>query len=523
MDLNTGYISEGKITRVGETVNIKNTSNVNITIAQEDLSKVFTYEGKPKQITYKGTTSKVEKGDIVSMYFTGLRGSALPTIISFRKWSDLDENDNPSLIRSDRPVYDYQLQLGASLFIVPPTSIKVDKITTTKRIGTIRSKGSIKSQTGHTDTRISLSLIFPNFEAVNDVDDGLRALIAQFKKTPFVPVVNRMLNFTHGIDSVCLHDLTINTIPHFPGCIKADLTLFAFDYSVFMPQEPSFIETIDADLYKFYYKDNIEKLASLTNNNSAISFKVLPESVLNSVKQTRMQNHGNNLNTVASNSESLDLANKDKSLLATALNGFKRAVKTKKRQTGRGWSCVPNPTINAEFRNSPDLTPEYWIGGWTGAGFQLYPVTVNYLLFLDIKHPDNKGVTDGFKQSGHGAGFNTCLVCNNKGSWSEAKVQLEKRIEDTVQAAKDRITKSEKDMTVSYGENLDGLMKKWEIEDNNIILTDVTVSMQNMFSRLAMQSNERPAYQFLGTEDAYIKLTFEVLGDSALIPHILTT
>ena len=100
-----------------------------------------------------------------------------------------------------------------------------------------------------------MTLFFNGLDQINDEDHGLRALIAQFTKTPFVPVRNRYINITHGILAVCLHDLSVTTLDNFPNTLVATITLYQFDFQVYMPQQSTF-EIIEP-LYKWHYKRNL--------------------------------------------------------------------------------------------------------------------------------------------------------------------------------------------------------------------------------------------------------------------------
>jgi hypothetical protein len=295
-----GVILERKITHINPKshvtfapISAADCDRRTIDVPKDKIPHVFDFDDKKEILKYKGSLTAAQVGDIVSLYIPDLKENTAPIILGFQKEEAPD--GVKSLARESNFINSFQL--GSSLLYVPPLQIRVDKMSTTKRMPTIRSKGSIKSQTGHTDTRITISIFFPDTSSVNDPKDGLRAIIAQFMRTPFVPIINNYLNFVHHIDAVCLHDISVSTVPNFPQSLEVTLTMFAFEYMAFMPQEPSFLDTIDADLYTWYCqkgllnggKDGLGKLRPVLRKRSNIVFTAVPEDEIVKLQNNRQK------------------------------------------------------------------------------------------------------------------------------------------------------------------------------------------------------------------------------------------
>ena len=229
--------------------------------------------------------------------------------------------------------------LGDCLFMVPPTSIKVTTQTTTERVPLLRSKSSMTKSTPKVLRTLELHLYFNGKIGINGVPkkmtlpngkeiiyymNGLRALLAQFKFIPFLPIENDYINRILNIESVSLVNLQITTTPGFPETLSAILTLQEFDYRVYMPELPApdyekdmykhlFASTINFDVMRWYYqraifqgeelkdipynsKEYIDKtlgnktsLQPMTFGNSSIEFYVADKETLDQQLELKLQ------------------------------------------------------------------------------------------------------------------------------------------------------------------------------------------------------------------------------------------
>ncbi|BCO16147.1 virion structural protein_gp094 [Bacillus phage vB_BceM_WH1] len=167
----------------------------------------------------------------------------------------------------------HRVRIGDVLLTVPPLGIQVNRTSHTERIKTLRTKGSILTKTGYASTSINLQLYFHDLEAINGTPwktpegmeytmDGLRQLIAQFQKMPFLPIDNVYINTTLDIHDVALMNLSVETVPGFPHSIMANLTLAKFNSEAYMPQEVSLHDAINYPLMRWYYQRSLTKPAN---------------------------------------------------------------------------------------------------------------------------------------------------------------------------------------------------------------------------------------------------------------------
>jgi hypothetical protein len=194
----------------------------------------------------------------------------------------------------------FHLRIGDSTFLVPPLSIRFDTMANNQRIQALRSKSSMQISTGYATTVITLDLFFPTLDSVNGYEyespikgkhyyrNGLRPLIAQFKKAPFLPIENELINEHYGIYSVVMRDMEISTVKGFPNCLQARLTLLEFDHTTYMPSEEDFASTFCWPLFRWYYQralnpsdiPNKTYLKKLDRVDTSITFMIPDEKVL---------------------------------------------------------------------------------------------------------------------------------------------------------------------------------------------------------------------------------------------------
>lgn len=180
---------------------------------------------------------------------------------------------------------DFTVILGDTLLMVPPTSIKHTTQTTNDRLPLLRANGSATKGVQRSSTMLEMTLyfneagingipvadVYPNGRDTTYYMNGLRALIAQFKLTPFLPIENKFINEILNIEAVTLNNLQVSTVPGYPRCLAATLVLEEFDARVYMPELPppnpefediwtnTFAKAIDFDLLRYYYQRIIKR------------------------------------------------------------------------------------------------------------------------------------------------------------------------------------------------------------------------------------------------------------------------
>lgn len=172
---------------------------------------------------------------------------------------------------------DWTVILGDISLMVPPTSIRCITQTTTERVPVVRAKGTIAKGYEHSDRLLELHLYFNGDEGINGVPitvdlpiaaskqaknpndgkityymNGLRALVAAFKLTPYMPIENTYINTVLNVNAVCFQNISIQTVPNFPKLLQCVVTLREFDPSSFMPQLP--VSYGDMDYHNYFAK-----------------------------------------------------------------------------------------------------------------------------------------------------------------------------------------------------------------------------------------------------------------------------
>ena len=184
----------------------------------------------------------------------------------------------------DDVLYQWTVSLGDVTFFVPPESIRVVSQTDTIRIPIMRARGTIAKGRERSMQYLEMNLFFNEDRGINGQPytveapnketkftyhmNGFRALLAQMKFTPFLPIINKYINEDLGIYAVCIENLDVSTVPNFPKLLKARILLSKFNYQVYMPEIPQpendskvslekrnpFSACIDYDTMRWYYQ-----------------------------------------------------------------------------------------------------------------------------------------------------------------------------------------------------------------------------------------------------------------------------
>ena len=179
-------------------------------------------------------------------------------------------------------VTNHTVMIGDCLLMVPPTSIRVVSQTRSERVSLLRSKGSITKSIPKNERLIEMNLFFNGDEGINGIPydyttpsgtkltyhmNGLRALISQFKFTPFLPIHNDYLNYILNIEAVSLVSYNVSTVHNYPRTLQCTIRLQEFDYRQYMPEllppDPEkredlftniFSKTIHFPVMRYYYQ-----------------------------------------------------------------------------------------------------------------------------------------------------------------------------------------------------------------------------------------------------------------------------
>lgn len=215
-------------------------------------------------------------------------------------------SENPETYRDDRDgilgLFDpnKDVRIGDTVLPIPPESISITTVNDVKPSQVIRNGTTMLSSTGHNIKQIQMEFYFrdekkekyidgeksigdeingfpvsSNENIVTNPDEvfegkspktfsptyyvnGLRPLLAQFKLTPFLPIENDYLNNKHDISAVTLQNITVSSVPEFPGLLKATLVVLEFNYQVYIDTLQPFKTIFDWKLFRFYYQRLID-------------------------------------------------------------------------------------------------------------------------------------------------------------------------------------------------------------------------------------------------------------------------
>lgn len=196
------------------------------------------------------------------------------------------------------------LRIGSCIFRVPPEFIHVTGASGSSAISTMRSSGSLITKNSYIDREITVNLILNGMDQINGykVDspfgyphylDGLRALLGQFKFTPFIPVENIYLNVQNDIHTVALKNITVETVENFPTTLMVKLVMKEFNSMAYTQFADVFLDDyINWDLFNFYIQRNIRddviglKRIEKGHLDDGIVFKLLNPEVLKTYKNS---------------------------------------------------------------------------------------------------------------------------------------------------------------------------------------------------------------------------------------------
>lgn len=182
------------------------------------------------------------------------------------------------------------LQIGDCVLRIPPLQINVKEVNDVGVTKGIRQRNAIITKSGRTETEIVVDLWFNDLDDINGIQiqgpggriyyvDGLRPLIAHFRRTPIVPVFNELLNDVHNIYTVALSNLTVSTVSGFPGALQARLVLRKSTIEPYMlVPDYKFADYIVWPVFRWYYQQllnnsSVEYLRPIANPHMTEKYK----------------------------------------------------------------------------------------------------------------------------------------------------------------------------------------------------------------------------------------------------------
>ncbi len=168
-----------------------------------------------------------------------------------------------------------KVRIGDVILTIPPTSIEINKTSNISKIKALRTKSSVLVNSGQTLTTLSMDLYFHDIESINGKKypwkkeyakgeeakyfyvDGLRPLLGQFSKAPFLPIDNYYINDVLGIRDVALMNIEVTTVPNFPESLIAKLTLVEFNSEAYLMDKSTLGDSINYPMLRWYYNQSL--------------------------------------------------------------------------------------------------------------------------------------------------------------------------------------------------------------------------------------------------------------------------
>lgn len=201
------------------------------------------------------------------------------------------------------------LRVGDSMFVMPPEYINVHSETKSVENHILRQKEPMRLKQGRLMQSVTITMFFNGVNQINGYEmkapsgiggkwymDGLRPLLAQFKRMPFLPVKNEYLNHIHDIWALSLRSISVETVEGFPHLLKATLICHEFNTEPFIGAHSALYDKfIMYPLFRFWYQKQmrmteagefeshtfLEPMRNISENASTgIEFGVLREEFL---------------------------------------------------------------------------------------------------------------------------------------------------------------------------------------------------------------------------------------------------
>jgi hypothetical protein len=208
----------------------------------------------------------------------------------------------------------FHLRIGDVVLVIPPDFISVQQTNRRSNMQTtIRQKNSIKTGGNNIVTEVAMNLWFYGEDQINGFPmdapeggvywmDGLRALIAQFKRCPFLPVENEFLNYTMGIYALAFANFSVSTVPGFPGLLSVQVIFYKWETGPLIGFDSEFYDKmIVYPIWRFHYQQMLQEpgkslsstylkpvdLFALNGSGQKLKIGILDERFLQSVENLK--------------------------------------------------------------------------------------------------------------------------------------------------------------------------------------------------------------------------------------------
>lgn len=459
---------------------------------------------------------------------------------------------------------EFHFRIGDVQLIVPPIAIDVQRTSNLEKVKALRTRSSIITKSTSSNTAITLQLYFHDLDSINghavkigshyeyeDVDpsykeytkhavsdyyymDGLRSLVAQFKRAPFLPVQNEFLNETLGIWNVALVNLSVGTVPGFPHSLSATLTLAKFEIDSFIPQEVNLDENINYPMLRWYYQqvmnpkyaDNPYRTFLYPIEGELTSdyhFELADEGQLkerqNAIRELRF------MDTPALHQDKLKDGKTEYSKFYNDYHRLKSCIAQQERYFQIKAELGDKFPANL-VSDSKDTIPgtEYThrevaliiYGGDSSSDAMFHPIELNThwtdlpltgVYRIKIEAERNKALIPTKYNEGLNYVFPADL--ENEG------VLVVKTNGEAIQLDSDTHAMRYSKLSQKANES-EGALKMNPYFISDMHLTNIQVMYENSFAPIQVQMLDNPSLQYLGSQDPYIQLSFETTDRHAI-------
>lgn len=452
-------------------------------------------------------------------------------------------------------IEDTKLRIGASTFNIPPLAIDVKTQTTIERVRSLRTHGTIKTKSGHSDTRVELDLYFNGVKNINDENNGLRALLAQFRRAPFLPVKNKFLNEVMNIHAITLSNMIVNTVPGFPNDIKVRLVGYKFSHTPYVPSEPFLDDLVNWDMFQWYYKKDLiyqydehtkewadtsirpGRLRAVSEAGMSDKFRIwnVPIHELIRLKARSGDTPDDELATLLINanpdnySADIETLKKVKRLINHIESDQRCSDLMEANAVAQYIATVKSLMSGADIRESDGIEyvdNAFFHTGPTPDDGYAKPGGRHHVIKIPVRAPANKqGLPGQHPYTENDDEDFITLMINNKDN-----IVIPNNIDDL----KKITTRSERTRRFIYNvgynylrldpqknmrdylehvggfteEDLSATMEEWGgFNHDTMIVQGATIAYQNTVTNLQVQAMDAPTHQYLGSQDTFIQLT----------------
>lgn len=490
--------------------------------------------------------------------------------------------DRPGKFRDDTApaaIAPWQMRIGGSTFLVPPLSVSVSQEfhTTSLTGGAIRQQNSPKTNIGHSDTNITVNLVFPTHESIwgfkgtsadldfynwdpepftikspvlgqsrvagNTVPDevidyylsSLRGLITEFKYSPILPIKNEYLNRTYGITAVALESMTLSTVEQFPFVVSVTLNLKKFNFQPYLPMIQTFDQAVHWGRFRQYMGRAAKALDAKVNEGFLMrreDWDYLSPSERRAAEQEGL---GEYSTAVGSNTYILD---KMRALQdggnfrffypKTTPSRIFAPDTTDFRQEGENdvvtndvWDFFLNK-IGLDFRDAPEFDFfEYSNARHRSTSER--ELILDWLRINNIIHDEmNSDSLENFLDA------QIERMYRDEGLTPEAEDLVRRTLilewyhvvfnalvssNDEIRKAHQNLAEDNKYKIREWNVPMEELFIDWD----HCIVNGVAVNLMNNFAPMQIQGHEEPTYQHIGGGDSTVSVSMTVIGEENLI------